>query len=107
MLQTLHLPLAMKADGPVSLNLTGGTFNPMAPAFTFLDLTWRGYLRAFGMPLELTMPAAGFYPKGGGKLEAVITPATPAPYVQITRGPLLKFADWPGSRISPVTSLSA
>ncbi len=90
-LQTVHLPLAMKAARSVSLKLTGGTFNPMAPAFTFLETTWRGYLRAFGMPLELAMPAAGFYPKGGGKLEAVITPAMPAPYVQITRGPLLKL----------------
>ena len=29
------------------------------------------YLCAFGMPLDLAMPAAGFYPRGGGKLEAV------------------------------------
>jgi RNA 3'-terminal phosphate cyclase (ATP) len=89
--QTLHLPVAMKAEKPVSLALTGGTFNPMAPAFTFLESTWRGYLSAFGMPLELAMAAAGFYPKGGGKLEALISPAVPVHYVQITRGPLLKL----------------
>ena len=87
-LQTLHLPLALRAKDAVSLVLTGGTFNPMAPAFSFLETTWRGYLAAFGMPLELAMPAAGFYPRGGGKLEAKVSPAVPLPYVQVTRGAL-------------------
>ena len=89
--QTLHLPVAMKAESPVALKLTGGTFNPMAPPFSFLETTWRGYLSSFGMPLELAMSAAGFYPKGGGKLEALISPAVPVHYLQITRGPLLKL----------------
>jgi RNA 3'-terminal phosphate cyclase (ATP) len=87
-LQTLQLPLAMRAREPISLVIRGGTFNPMAPAFSFLETTWRSYLAAFGMPLELVMRAAGFYPRGGGKLEATITPAVPRRYVQITRGPL-------------------
>jgi RNA 3'-terminal phosphate cyclase (ATP) len=90
-LQTLQLPLAMRAEYPVTLVLTGGTFNPMAPAFSFLETTWRGYLRVFGMTLDLAMPAAGFYPKGGGKLKAVIAPGVPVSYVQVTRGPLLKL----------------
>ena len=34
------------------------------------------------------MPAAGFYPRGGGKLEARIAPAVPTHYVQVSRGPL-------------------
>jgi RNA 3'-terminal phosphate cyclase (ATP) len=90
-LQTLHLPLAMRAENPVSLVITGGTFNPMAPAFSFLEMTWRGYLSAFGMPLTLTMPAAGFYPRGGGRIEAQISPSTPASYCQTTRGPLRRL----------------
>ncbi len=90
-LQTLHLPMAIRGDHPVTLRLKGGTFNPMAPAFSFLETTWRGYLRAFGMSLDLAMSTAGFYPKGGGKIEAVIGPGVPASYVQITRGPLLKL----------------
>ena len=90
-LQTLHLPLAMRAEIPVSIKLTGGTFNPMVPPFSFLETTWRGYLAALGMPLELSMPAAGFYPRGGGRLKALIMPAQPGHYVQSTRGPLLKL----------------
>ncbi len=75
--QTLHLPLAMRAQKPARLSLTGGTFNPKAPAFPFLDGTWRAYLAGFGMPVALSMPAAGFYPRGGGRLEALVEPATP------------------------------
>ncbi len=87
-LQTLHLPLALRASGPVRVVLAGGTFNPKAPAYLFLESTWRGYLAAFGMPMALTMPAAGFYPRGGGQLEAWIEPATPRAWVQTDRGPL-------------------
>jgi RNA 3'-terminal phosphate cyclase (ATP) len=36
------------------------------------------------------MAAAGFYPRGGGRLEAIIEPATLRPYTQISRGPLLQ-----------------
>ena len=37
------------------------------------------------------MPAAGFYPKGGGRLEAWIEPASPRPWVQLERGPLRRI----------------
>jgi len=86
--QTLHLPLALRADSPTRLVLTGGTFNPKAPAFPFLETTWRSYMAAFGMPLTLSMPAAGFYPRGGGRLEAWIEPASASPFVMTERGPL-------------------
>ena len=83
-LQTLHLPLALRAELSTRLVLTGGTHNPKAPAFSFLDITWRAYLAAFGMPLTLSMSAAGFYPRGGGRLEASIEPATPRPSCRLT-----------------------
>jgi len=90
-LQTLHLPLALRSFNPTQLVLTGGTFNPKAPAFSFLDVTWRAYLAAFGMPLALTMVAAGFYPRGGGRIEAQIEPATPRPFVRTERGKLQRI----------------
>ncbi len=71
--------------------LTGGTFNPKAPAYPFLEHTWRAYLAAFGMPIALAMPAAGFYPTGGGQLDAWIEPATPRAWVQTDRGPLQRI----------------
>jgi RNA 3'-terminal phosphate cyclase (ATP) len=90
-LQTLHLPIAMRAETAVRIVLTGGTFNPKAPPFPFLDQTWRGHLANLGMPIALTMPSAGFYPRGGGRLEAWIEPARPRPWVRTTRGDLLRI----------------
>jgi RNA 3'-terminal phosphate cyclase (ATP) len=88
-LQTLHLPLALRSDGPTRLVLHGGTFNPHAPAFPFLENTWRLYLADLGLPLVLAMPLAGFYPRGGGRLEAWIEPApAPQPFVRTCRGQL-------------------
>ena len=90
-LQTLHLAVAMRAKNPAALVILGGTFNPKAPAFPFLDTTWRAYLAAIGMPLTLSMSAAGFYPRGGGRLEAYIEPAKPRCFVSTSRGPLRRL----------------
>jgi RNA 3'-terminal phosphate cyclase (ATP) len=90
-LQTLHLPLALRASRSTTLVLTGGTFNPKAPPFPFLESTWRAFLAAFGMPVTLSMSAAGFFPRGGGRLEAGIEPATPRPFNRTDRGPLTRL----------------
>ena len=90
-LQTLHLPLAMRAESAVRVVLTGGTFNPKAPAHPFLEHTWRAYLAALGLPIALAMPAAGFHPRGGGRLEAWIEPAMPKAWVQTGRGSLRRI----------------
>ena len=102
-LQTLHLPLAMRADRPVRLVLSGGTFNDSAPSAPFLESTWRAYWDALGMPVALAMPAAGFFPKGGGRLEAWIEPAQPQPYVRLDRGPLRRIRGIAGARDLPVS----
>jgi RNA 3'-terminal phosphate cyclase (ATP) len=90
-LHTLTLPVALKADRPVRLTLTGGTFNEKAPSFPFLETTWRAHLAALGLPIALAMPSAGFYPKGGGRLEAWIEPATPRALSCTDRGPLVRL----------------
>lgn len=90
-LQTLHLPVALRASSPVRVVLTGGTFNPKAPPFPFLEQTWRAFMGAFGLPVAVAMPEAGFYPRGGGRLDAWIEPATPQPWIQVERGPLRRI----------------
>ena len=90
-LQTLHLPIALRADGAVRLTLSGGTFNTSAPSFPFLERTWRGHLASLGMPIGLSMPLAGYYPEGGGRLEAWIEPSTPGALVLEGRGALVKI----------------
>ncbi len=90
-IQTLHLPLALSGDQPVRLTLTGGTFNLRAPSFPFLESTWRAHLAAIGMPIALSMPFAGFYPRGGGQIDAWIEPARPRPITVIDRGRLVRI----------------
>jgi RNA 3'-terminal phosphate cyclase (ATP) len=90
-LHTLHLPLALRSEKPVRLTLTGGTYNESAPSFPFLEATWRAHMASIGMPISVAMPAAGFYPAGGGTLEAWIEPATPRALVLEERGELVKI----------------
>ena len=85
-LQTLALPIALRAEGPVRLTLTGGTFNEKAPSYPFLAETWRAYMAALGLPIALASPVAGFYPKGGGRLDAWIEPADLRPMNLLDRG---------------------
>lgn len=101
-LQTLHLPLALKARGPVTVSLSGGTFNTKAPSWPFLATTWQAHVSALGAPVRLAMPRAGFFPRGGGRLEATIAPATLRPLARERRGPLLRVTGEAGvARLNP------
>ncbi len=103
-LQTLHLPIAVNAGSGVRVSLRGGTFNEKAPSFPFLARTWAEWMRRLSLPIALTMPEAGFYPRGGGTLDAWIEPGTPKPLVLEGRGALRRIrglaatAGLPGDR---------
>lgn len=71
--QTL-LPALLHADGPSELILEGGTHNPMAPPFEFLDRVFLPALRKAGADVNLTLNETGFAPAGGGKITATIQP---------------------------------
>ena len=73
-LQTVYLPLALGAAGPSKLALTGGTHVKTSPCYHFLDLTWQPYLELLGLRVGLRLRRTGFYPKGGGLVEAHIQP---------------------------------
>jgi len=73
-LQTILLPLAF-AGGPSRVTVTGGTHVAWSPCFHYLDLYWLPCLREIGMQVGLKLARAGFYPKGGGRIEAKIDPA--------------------------------
>ncbi|MEY4750677.1 MAG: hypothetical protein RIQ60_2891 [Pseudomonadota bacterium] len=74
-LQTV-LPALMSATagGPSRLLLAGGTHNPLAPPFHFIERCWAPLLRRLGVGLDLNLRRHGFYPAGGGEFTAVITP---------------------------------
>ncbi len=101
-LQTLHLAIALRTDRPVRVELSGGTFNPKAPSYPFLATTWRAHLAALGAPIALAMPRAGFYPRGGGALDAWIEPAQLRPLTLTDRGPIVKLHGIAGvARLTP------
>jgi RNA 3'-terminal phosphate cyclase (ATP) len=90
-LQTVW-PALMLADAPSRLRLGGGTHNPMAPPFHFLQRSWAPQLRRLGAPIDLSLRRLGFYPAGGGEVEATIWPAraTLQPFDLNERGARLK-----------------
>jgi len=73
-LQTV-LPALMRVAGESRLTLVGGTHNPMAPPFHFLQRSFAPLLQRLGVGLELKLERHGFYPAGGGRFTARITPA--------------------------------
>ncbi len=73
-LQTVLLPLAL-ADRPSRVVLEGGTHNPFAPPFDFLDRVYIPLLNRMGARVSATLERPGFYPAGGGRIVVEITPA--------------------------------
>jgi RNA 3'-terminal phosphate cyclase (ATP) len=74
------------ADAPSTVRLSGGTHNPLAPSFDFLDRVFAPALRRIGAELELTLVRHGFAPAGGGSIAASITPKRLAPVQWLERG---------------------
>jgi RNA 3'-terminal phosphate cyclase (ATP) len=72
-LQTV-LPPLMQAGGASRITLSGGTHNPMAPPFHFLERSFAQLLRRLGVGFDLELRRLGFYPAGGGEFSAVIRP---------------------------------
>jgi RNA 3'-terminal phosphate cyclase (ATP) len=72
-LQTILLPL-LRGTTASTVTLEGGTHNPLAPPFDFLDRSWAPQLRKMGVQLGLTLERPGFYPAGGGRVRAQIEP---------------------------------
>ncbi len=73
-LQTVW-PALLMADTKSRLKLGGGTHNPMAPPFHFLERSYAPLMRKLGANVELTLCRMGFYPAGGGEIEVTIWPA--------------------------------
>lgn len=73
-LQTVW-PALLMADAQSQLKLGGGTHNPMAPPFHFLERSYAPLMRQLGAKVELALRRLGFYPAGGGEIEVTIWPA--------------------------------
>jgi len=72
-LQTV-LPPLLFAQTPSRLTIEGGTHNPFAPPFDFIERVFLPVLRRMGARVEVRLERAGFHPAGGGRIEVEIEP---------------------------------
>lgn len=73
-LQTV-LPALLTSSGSSTLTLEGGTHNPLAPPFDFLEKSFIPLIQRMGPSVELELKRPGFYPAGGGRFHARVQPA--------------------------------
>lgn len=87
-LQTI-LPALIIADGPSEVILEGGTHNPFAPPFDFLDRAFLPLVGRMGPRVVAELEKPGFYPAGGGRFRAAIVPQKAlTPLSLMERGPV-------------------
>jgi len=82
-LQTI-LPALLAADAPSTILLEGGTHNPMAPPFDFLQASFLPVLAMMGVSVTAELLRPGFYPAGGGKIAVSVRPAGKLSPLQLT-----------------------
>lgn len=73
-LQTV-LPALLCVSEPSLLVLEGGTHNPLAPPFEFLDRTYLPLVNRMGPRVHAELEQPGFYPAGGGRIVVSVEPA--------------------------------
>lgn len=73
-LQTV-LPALLAAKAPSEVVLEGGTHNPYAPPFDFLEKSFLPLVNRMGATVTAALERSGFYPAGGGNFQVSIRPA--------------------------------
>lgn len=87
------LPALIVANGPSEVILEGGTHNPFAPPFDFLDKAFLPIINSMGPKIVGTLEKPGFFPAGGGRLRVTVEPVeTLQPLTLIERGPIRRKA---------------
>jgi RNA 3'-phosphate cyclase len=90
--QALLLPL-IHASEPSRIRLVGGTHVPWSPPAHYVRDVFLPAVRALGVDAALTLARWGWYPEGGGVIEATVSPASalrgfhaeqPAPLTRVT-----------------------
>jgi RNA 3'-terminal phosphate cyclase (ATP) len=77
------LPALLLADGPSTLILEGGTHNPYAPPFDFIDRAFIPLINRMGPQITVSLQRPGFFPAGGGRFTATITPCAKLSPIEI------------------------
>jgi len=74
-LQTVLPPLCLAAPNASQVVIRGGTHNPWAPPFDYIERVFLPTIARFGIQAHVNLRKAGWYPKGGGE---VIVEASPS-----------------------------
>lgn len=69
------LPALLVAEGPSTVTLSGGTHNPWAPPFDFIERVYLPLINRMGPATTAKLDRPGFYPAGGGQWKATTQPA--------------------------------
>ena len=89
-LQTV-LPALLHINKEAGVTIEGGTHNPMAPPFDFLEKSFAKALAGIGYNVDLGLQSYGFYPAGGGRITANISASENIRHFKLTdKGKLLK-----------------
>ncbi|XP_043193170.1 RNA 3'-terminal phosphate cyclase-like isoform X3 [Amphibalanus amphitrite] len=76
LLLQVSLPCAMFASAPTRLTLRGGTNAAFAPQIDYTLNVFRPLLERFGGNLQCDVRRRGYFPRGGGLVEASVSPVT-------------------------------
>ena len=72
------LPPLLRASGPSLLTFEGGTHNPHAPPFDFIEKTFLPLVNRTGPTVTVELERYGFYPPGGGRFSVYVEPGAEA-----------------------------
>jgi RNA 3'-phosphate cyclase len=94
-LQTV-LPALLFADEPSHVDIQGGTNVPWSPAQEYVAHVFLPALSQMGAQVAFECLMPGFYPRGGGRIEARVTPVARAlrPLDWRARGQLRSLSAW-------------
>ncbi len=90
-LQALMVP-AIHCGKPLDINIKGGTLNKWAPSMYYFQNVFLFLLRKIGYNADIIIKKHGFYPKGGGLVEAKIEPSMVRAMNWLESGKLLEVS---------------
>lgn len=73
------LPAMIRADGPITLTVTGGTDVRWSPTIDYFKSVFLPALREFGAHVKIEGIRRGYYPRGGGSVTLVAIPGSLKP----------------------------
>jgi RNA 3'-terminal phosphate cyclase (ATP) len=69
------MPALMHAPGSIRIKITGGTDVQWSPSIDYMRFVTLEALRNMGYECDIKLITRGYYPRGGGCIEAIINPS--------------------------------